>query len=88
MYPVSGCILSFGIVTFAQGFGTKFQHTDIISAKPSTVQNYSGILATRFFLGLTEAGIFPGSVHHGSPSFPVHLKILEIPNSRSQAFTS
>lgn len=25
------------------------------------VQNYSGLLATRFLLGLAEAGIFPGS---------------------------
>ena len=41
---LSGCILVFGIVMLCQGF----------------VQNYSGILATRFFLGLAEAGIFPG----------------------------
>lgn len=34
----------FGLVTTLQGL----------------VQNYSGLLATRFFLGLTEAGIFPG----------------------------
>ena len=26
------------------------------------VKNYSGLLATRFFLGLAEAGIFPGSM--------------------------
>lgn len=24
------------------------------------VENYSGLLATRFFLGVTEAGLFPG----------------------------
>jgi MFS family permease len=24
------------------------------------VQDYSGLLATRFFLGVTEAGLFPG----------------------------
>ena len=41
---LSGCILVFGIVMLCQGF----------------VQNYSGILATRFFLGLAEAGVFPG----------------------------
>ncbi|CAL8584609.1 High-affinity nicotinic acid transporter [Xanthoria parietina] len=27
------------------------------------VQNYSGLIATRFFLGLAEAGIFPGSFY-------------------------
>lgn len=41
---LSGCILAFGIVMLCQGF----------------VQNYSGLLATRFFLGLAEAGVFPG----------------------------
>ncbi|KAI1371991.1 major facilitator superfamily domain-containing protein [Hypoxylon crocopeplum] len=44
---LSGCILCFGIIMLCQGF----------------VQNYSGILATRFFLGLAEAGIFPGSFY-------------------------
>lgn len=34
----------FGLVTFAQGF----------------VTNYSGLLATRFFLGVFETGMFPG----------------------------
>lgn len=42
---LSGCILAFGIVMLCQGF----------------VQSYSGLLATRFFLGLAEAGVFPGS---------------------------
>lgn len=41
---LSGCILAFGIVMLCQGF----------------VQSYSGLLATRFFLGLAEAGVFPG----------------------------
>lgn len=40
-------ILLFGIIMLCQGF----------------VQSYSGLLATRFFLGLCEAGIFPGSVY-------------------------
>ncbi|TEY62245.1 hypothetical protein BOTCAL_0165g00050 [Botryotinia calthae] len=44
---LSGSILAFGIVMFAQGF----------------VKSYSGLLATRFFLGLAEAGIFPGSFY-------------------------
>ncbi|TVY20111.1 MFS transporter prlL [Lachnellula arida] len=44
---LSGCILAFGIIMLAQGF----------------VTTYGGLLATRFFLGLTEAGIFPGSFY-------------------------
>ena len=42
---LSACILAFGIVMLCQGF----------------VQSYSGLLATRFFLGLAETGVFPGS---------------------------
>lgn len=42
-----GCILIFGVVMISQGF----------------VQSYGGLLATRFFLGLAEAGIFPGSIY-------------------------
>jgi MFS family permease len=37
----------FGLTTLLQGF----------------VQNYSGLLATRFFLGLFETGMFPGSFY-------------------------
>ena len=44
---LSGCIFSFGVIMLCQGF----------------VSNYSGILATRFFLGLVESGIFPGSFY-------------------------
>lgn len=44
---LSTCIFSFGIIVIAQAF----------------VQNYSGIIATRFFLGLAESGIFPGSFY-------------------------
>jgi MFS family permease len=44
---LSGCILAFGIVMLSQGF----------------VKSYGGLLATRFFLGLAEAGIFPGSFY-------------------------
>lgn len=44
---LSGCILSFGIIMLGQGF----------------VQNYNGLLATRFLLGLFETGIFPGSFY-------------------------
>ncbi|KAI0976184.1 major facilitator superfamily domain-containing protein [Xylaria arbuscula] len=41
---LSGCMFLFGLVSILQG----------------VVQNYSGLLATRFFLGLFEAGMFPG----------------------------
>jgi MFS family permease len=44
---LSICIFSFGIIVLAQGF----------------VKSYGGLLATRFFLGLTEAGVFPGSFY-------------------------
>lgn len=37
----------FGVVTICQGL----------------VQNYSGLLATRFFLGVAETGMFPGSFY-------------------------
>ena len=41
-------MFTFGLVTVGQGF----------------VQNYSGLLATRFFLGLFEAAMFPGCKIH------------------------
>ncbi|CAJ2506217.1 Uu.00g003470.m01.CDS01 [Anthostomella pinea] len=39
-----GCMLGFGIMSVCQGL----------------VQNYAGLLATRFFLGVFETGMFPG----------------------------
>ncbi|OJD14892.1 hypothetical protein AJ78_04808 [Emergomyces pasteurianus Ep9510] len=41
---LSGCMFCFGLVTLCQGL----------------VQNYAGLLATRFLLGLFETGMFPG----------------------------
>ena len=41
---LSLCGIGFGLVTVCQGL----------------TQNFSGILATRFFLGLFECGMFPG----------------------------
>lgn len=41
---LSICMFAFGLVTLLQGF----------------VQNLSGLIATRFFLGVFEAGMFPG----------------------------
>ncbi|KAI1330341.1 MFS general substrate transporter [Xylariaceae sp. FL0255] len=39
-----GCMFTFGVVSVLQGL----------------TQNYSGLLATRFFLGVFETGMFPG----------------------------
>ncbi|KAF2839589.1 putative allantoate permease [Patellaria atrata CBS 101060] len=44
---LSLCILGFGIIMIGQGF----------------VKTVGGLYATRFFLGLLEAGIFPGSFY-------------------------
>ncbi|KAI9739608.1 MAG: hypothetical protein M1834_006326 [Cirrosporium novae-zelandiae] len=41
---LSICLFLFGLITVCQGL----------------VQSYSGLLATRFFLGLAETGMFPG----------------------------
>ncbi|KAG0645324.1 MFS transporter prlL [Hyphodiscus hymeniophilus] len=41
---LSGCMFMFGVVEVCQGL----------------VQGYGGLLATRFFLGVFEAGMFPG----------------------------
>ena len=43
-FSVSGCMFLFGCISIGQGF----------------VKSYSGLLATRFFLGLAEASVFPG----------------------------
>jgi MFS family permease len=44
---LSGCITAFGIVMLGQAW----------------VSSYGGLIATRFFLGLAESGIFPGSFY-------------------------
>lgn len=44
---LSSCILGFGILVVCQGF----------------VKTYAHLLVTRFFLGVFEAGIFPGSFY-------------------------
>ncbi|EHK99844.1 MFS general substrate transporter [Glarea lozoyensis ATCC 20868] len=41
---LSACMFMFGVVSICQGL----------------VQNYAGLLVTRFFLGVFEAGMFPG----------------------------
>jgi len=45
--PVPISMFIFGCITIAQGL----------------VKNYSGLLAARFFLGVAEAGIFPGCIY-------------------------
>lgn len=44
---LSACMFLFGFVTICQGL----------------VHGYSGLLATRFFLGVAETGMFPGSFY-------------------------
>lgn len=44
---LSACMFLFGFVTICQG----------------RVHGYSGLLATRFFLGVAETGMFPGSFY-------------------------
>ena len=44
---LSLCMFFFGLITILQGL----------------VHNWSGLLATRFFLGLAETGMFPGSFY-------------------------
>lgn len=44
---LSACIFAFGIIMLGQAF----------------VKSYGGLICTRFFLGLAEAGIFPGSFY-------------------------
>ena len=57
------CILTFGVLMLAQGFGRAPFSTEVaIGILTAIVQNYGGILATRFLLGVAEAGIFPGSM--------------------------
>lgn len=59
---LSLCMFGFGLVTLLQGF----------------VQNYSGLLATRFFLGLTEAGMFVSTLFKSAgPMSHTNLKSRE-----------
>lgn len=44
---LSSCIVAFGVVMIGQAF----------------TQSYGGLIAARFFLGLAECGIFPGSFY-------------------------
>jgi len=46
---LSVCMFFFGLVTICQGL----------------VSGYGGLLTTRFFLGLFEAGMFPGGCRGG-----------------------
>ncbi len=52
----------------AQGFGMRSSPQKPYNSLPAIVKNYRGLLATRFFLGLAEAGIFPGSTQTLAPT--------------------
>jgi MFS family permease len=44
----------------------------------AATQNYAGLLATRFFLGLAEAGYFPGVLYHLAFWYPAKKTALRI----------
>ncbi|EXF75166.1 high-affinity nicotinic acid transporter [Colletotrichum fioriniae PJ7] len=50
----------------------------IASSMHGATQNYAGILACRFFLGLAEAGFYPGVLYHLSFWYPTHRLPLRI----------
>lgn len=62
---VSGCTFAFGLVNLCHGFRTymPFAQSQPMYHQLKTfiiVHDYSGLLAARFFLGVAEAGVFPG----------------------------
>lgn len=59
---MSRIMISWGIVSMCQG----------------ATQNYAGILACRFFLGLMEAGYYPGVLYHLSFWYPTENMALRI----------
>ncbi|KAF7188202.1 MFS transporter prlL [Pseudocercospora fuligena] len=50
----------------------------IISMCQGATQNYGGMLAARFFLGLAEAGYYPGVLYHLSFWYPAKSTALRI----------
>ncbi|KAF6804863.1 high-affinity nicotinic acid transporter [Colletotrichum sojae] len=50
----------------------------VISMCQGATQNYAGILACRFFLGLAEAGFYPGVLYHLSFWYPTSKLPLRI----------
>ncbi|KAJ5818726.1 high-affinity nicotinic acid transporter [Penicillium riverlandense] len=50
----------------------------IVSMCQAATQNYAGILTTRFFLGLCEAGFYPGVLYHLSFWYPTDRLPLRI----------
>ncbi|SMY26146.1 unnamed protein product [Zymoseptoria tritici ST99CH_1A5] len=50
----------------------------IISMCQAATQNYAGILATRFLLGLAEAGFYPGVLYHLAFWYPADITALRI----------
>lgn len=50
----------------------------IVSMCQAATQNHAGLLATRFFLGLAEAGFYPGVLYHLSFFYPAENTALRI----------
>lgn len=77
---LSFCTMLFGVAMIGQAFGKVKAFVALSHANQTTVKNFSGILATRFFLGLAEAGIFPGSMPNLSLShyLPDALTCLQV----------
>ncbi|RYN44457.1 hypothetical protein AA0114_g10070 [Alternaria tenuissima] len=50
----------------------------IVSMCQAATHNYSGILACCFFLGMAEAGFFPGVLYHLSFWYPAHRLPLRV----------
>ncbi|PKS06146.1 hypothetical protein jhhlp_007463 [Lomentospora prolificans] len=50
----------------------------IVSMCQGATQNYAGILACRFFLGLAEAGFYPGVLYHFSFWYPAEKLPMRI----------
>lgn len=57
---LTGCMFLFGLVGICQGL----------------VSSYGGLLTTRFFLGLFEAGMFPGCFYLIVSFFPIPKRSL------------
>lgn len=54
----------------------------VVMALTGLVQNYHGLLVARIFLGLAEAGLYPGVVYYLT-MWPVPICILNYQGSRA-----
>ncbi|KAF6820059.1 high-affinity nicotinic acid transporter [Colletotrichum plurivorum] len=60
----------------------------VISMCQGATQNYAGILACRFFLGLAEAGFYPGVLYHLSFWYPTSKLPLRIASTRPDSWSA